>query len=384
MSISIQNNYNSMSITYELKRHDKGANMLGENVSFDREALSMTPQKPPSFVGKVWTKEELQNSWKSEVENNQGKKKSLYEMMMASCQEGTGAKFKFVVEVVVNKAWEVEPFLDSMLKFDTFSKPYVLLSPREKTNYMASCRAEFHWQREDGMLIDVIVRCIQDIMSDPNKGKSNSQEKDRLLPDYIRADKPNLIISVSTAESTPFMEEGGKSCNGSVLIGETFFIYDAREFDPSTESYLDVTEALLTNTVLDSVAGGFDGIQEYIDRFMMPEHSPAEPMQIMVKTDGVSIGVVNVENYKCYKEADAAAYNCFVKQYMKDTVPMCIETTHGIVKMSAGDIPTFFVSPIVDRYEKFDIDVDDKQNYASAYNAGVAVAAFIAKLYDHK
>ncbi|MDC7289251.1 hypothetical protein NXH76_15740 [Blautia schinkii] len=296
----------------------------------------------------------------------------------------SGTKERFVVEVIVNKAWEVEPFLDAMLKFDTFSKPYVLLSPRDKTNYMASCRAEFHWQREDGMLIDVIVRCIQDIMSNPNKGKSNSQEKERLLPDYIRADKPDLIISVSTAESTPYMEEGGKSCNGSVLIGETFFMYDARSFDPSTESYLDVTKALQTGSVLDSVSTGFDGIQEYIDYFMVPPHSPADPMQIMVKTDGVSIGVVNVENYKCYKEADAAAYTCFVKEYRKDNVPMCIETTHGIVKLAAGDIPTFFVSPIVDRYEKFDIDVDDEQNYIAAYNSGVTVAAFLAKLYDNK
>lgn len=98
MGISIQNSYNSMPITYEFNQQAKGVNMQGENVSFDRDILSMASQNKPSFVGKVWTKEELQNSWKSEVENNQEKKKSLYEMMIASCQEGTGARFKFVGE----------------------------------------------------------------------------------------------------------------------------------------------------------------------------------------------------------------------------------------------------------------------------------------------
>lgn len=106
MGISIQNNFNSIPIIYEFNQQVKGVNIQGENVSFDRGILSMTSQKKPSFVGKVWTREELQNSWKSEVENNQGKKKSLYEMMMASCQEGAGAKFKFAGEDKIYNFYE--------------------------------------------------------------------------------------------------------------------------------------------------------------------------------------------------------------------------------------------------------------------------------------
>ena len=53
--------------------------------------------------------------------------------------------------------------------------------------------------------------------------------------------------------------------------------------------------------------------------------------------------------------------------------------------MAAGKIPVLFVSPIVDRYESFDIDVDGKwgqQNAMSSYNAGVVVANMLELLKD--
>ena len=55
---------------------------------FDREMASQTP---PSFVGKVWTKEELMQSVDKQVQGNQSKKMSVSDMIKATCIEGAWA-----------------------------------------------------------------------------------------------------------------------------------------------------------------------------------------------------------------------------------------------------------------------------------------------------
>ncbi len=63
--------------------------------SFDREFMGMASQTPPSFVGKVWTKEELMQSVDKQV---QSKKMSVSDMIKATCIEGTRARFRFAGE----------------------------------------------------------------------------------------------------------------------------------------------------------------------------------------------------------------------------------------------------------------------------------------------
>ena len=53
--------------------------------SFDREFMGMVSQTPPSFVGKVWTKEELMQSVDKQM---QSKKMSVSDMIKATCIEG--------------------------------------------------------------------------------------------------------------------------------------------------------------------------------------------------------------------------------------------------------------------------------------------------------
>ena len=52
----------------------------------------------PSFVGKVFTREELLQSVKDEIKQNQNKKLSLTDMVKKSCFEGSKAKFRFAGE----------------------------------------------------------------------------------------------------------------------------------------------------------------------------------------------------------------------------------------------------------------------------------------------
>lgn len=53
---------------------------------------------PPSFIGKVYTREELLQSVNNEVRQNQYKKMPLADMIKSSCFEGTRAKFRFAGE----------------------------------------------------------------------------------------------------------------------------------------------------------------------------------------------------------------------------------------------------------------------------------------------
>ena len=62
---------------------------------FDREMVS---QAPPSFVGKVLTKEELIQSVDQQMQSNQSKKMSISDMIKATCIEGTRARFRFAGE----------------------------------------------------------------------------------------------------------------------------------------------------------------------------------------------------------------------------------------------------------------------------------------------
>lgn len=80
---------------------------------FDRELMGMTSQTPASFVGKVWTKEELMQSVDKEIQNNQSKKMSLSDMIKATCIEGTRARFRFEGE---NKIYTFDEYIKELDK----------------------------------------------------------------------------------------------------------------------------------------------------------------------------------------------------------------------------------------------------------------------------
>lgn len=287
--------------------------------------------------------------------------------------------------IVVNKSWECEPFLEA---FKTYcnKEPFVEAALPEKdrdSGYMASCRAEFHLDN-----YDVIVRCIQYLMDDPLKGKSNSEEKYRVLPGYIAADMPDLVLSVSTAESTPDIQNtAGGSINGCVVVGGQYFMYDAGYLDSKTQSHLTFPTQYNLCSYDESLFKIFESMDEKVfDNFKKPIHHCAEKLRVLASPSFGCVGVVNVENYTVYKQADPTAYEAYPFDKAKYP-PVSIETTHGIVRMSTPkDISVIFISPITDRYKCFDEDVDKehKQNYACSYNSGVAAAAFINKLDSGK
>lgn len=110
---------NEIGITgYQASGNVKVRQAQDSTQSFDRELMGMASHTPPSFVGKVWTKEELMQSVDKQVQSNQGKKMSVSDMIKATCIEGTRARFRFAGE-------------DKIYTFDEYIKE---LDKRSKNN----------------------------------------------------------------------------------------------------------------------------------------------------------------------------------------------------------------------------------------------------------
>lgn len=289
--------------------------------------------------------------------------------------------------IVVNKGREANGFLDGLngcgllpeyksLKTNQPMKPWLR---------MADFRASYEFER-----FDVIVRCIEDIMPPadpaiPETSGSNSKQKAALLGGYIRKDSPHIVLSVSTAESSPDIQPEGYSQNGNVVVGGSFFCFDAHDLDKTSPSDLKAPPFARNNAWLGyyELLKPYETDPEVVGRFTTPPQSPSPNKRIICHPDLIAIAAINVVNYKVYEKADPAAYKACKDAHGAGAT---IETTHGIVRMCAGDIPTIFLSPITDRYESFDKDVDPagKQNYAASYNAGVTAALFLRELNGQK
>lgn len=290
------------------------------------------------------------------------------------------------VAIVVNKRREVEGFLKGFNESGFLPDINITEqnTPPKPCLRMAAPRLEASLTH-----VDITVLCIEDIMppannSVPETSGSNSQQKAMLLPGYLRVNNADLVISVSTAESTPSIQPNDDfSLNGSVVLGGGFFTYDAHSYDSASPSHL-APPPFAANNADERIYQLLESSTlqaEAVKRFHTPPNSPAEPMQILCDSNYISVAAINVIHYQAYAYADPEAYNACVKEH-GDKYPATIETTHGIVRMAAEDKPTIFVSPITDRYKHFDDDVDKEgtQNTASSHNSGVTVALLLREL----
>ena len=78
---------------------------------FERVLMGNKPEKLPSFVGKVYTEEELLQSVDEQIQKNQCNKKSLADMIKDSCIGWSRATFKFVGE---DKTYGFYDFIDEL------------------------------------------------------------------------------------------------------------------------------------------------------------------------------------------------------------------------------------------------------------------------------
>ena len=237
--------------------------------------------------------------------------------------------------------------------------------------------------------------CISYMFSDL-KYTSSSEQKYKLLYELL-SEKidciPDYVISVSTSESTPESQGGDSdtnSINGCVLLGNQFYARDCRDIDPGSGSNLVVSNKIEKSSIfypdfytdLDK-----DENKEKIQEGMKSVHNnPAKKLLVDVNVNNVSLGVINVIDYSKYGDADKATYESFKKLSHQKDIHSCLETTHAVVKMAVErynkNIPVLFVSPITDRYLKFEEDVKGDQNKDCSYNAGVVVANLLDFIYN--
>lgn len=294
------------------------------------------------------------------------------------------------VTVVVNKAWEYEPF------FNAINHPYLHPSELPDPSNINKVKEPMFLPRAEMSLknIDIVFRCVQNMM-DPDVNKSNSEAKMKYMPSILADDEADLIISVSTAESTPAIQQKlaqseDISINGSVIIGTQFFMSDERRVEyPDIESNLDVVPYTdYSNDISDALFERIKNNQERIAcKFIQQKNAPAPTMYLRAAKAYTSVGVVNIVHYENYSTADKEALNKYYQSAKHLDLPVCLETTHGVVSMAANTndgkhVPVMFVSPITDRYEHFSEDVDDAQNYIAAFNAGIAVGEILIMLND--
>jgi len=239
------------------------------------------------------------------------------------------------------------------------------------------------------------IYCIQNLFK-KDENSSNSEVKYDYLKELFksnvfRLEDCNGILSFSTSESTPFSQgaDSTESKNGCVYIGNKFFLSDQIRNDKNTWSNLDIGNKHSNYTEFytkDSICNGLYECLNKTNMNLKPAYkNSASYLRCIAGSAFVCIGVVNVMNYSCYKKADKSAYEQFRKKhYSLDSFPISIETTHGVVVKALKDtckelklkkdIPVNFISPIVDRYLKFDNDVDGKegkQNFICSYNGGI-------------
>jgi len=265
--------------------------------------------------------------------------------------------------------------------------------------------------RFDNLIADIY--CIQNLFKE-GENSSNSELKYGYLMDLFKNNTFRIndcdgILSFSTSESTPINQgtDGNESKNGCVYVGNTFFLSDQKENDPTTLSNLKIGLKTTNNTEIYYEQPICDGLYEVLNFMKMNLRSAhmnsSNKVECIADKSFTGIGVVNVMDYSCYRTADEIAYKKFIDTHdCNKDLPIGIETTHGVVMKAINDImcemkmkaempsdkniPVNFISPIVDRYLKFDDDVDGKygkQNFICSYNGGVVTGHMLKILNEN-
>jgi hypothetical protein len=291
------------------------------------------------------------------------------------------------ISIIVNKNWETEPFLNSLLNSELRPSklpfPSILNSPKDGSNKMDIPRAVIKLTDGTSQTLEVKVWCIQDLMyyntpPDPAKqSSSSSEEKYRVLPPIILKDNPGLVIAVGTAGYPSTI-----SYNGSVVMGGNFFIHNGHPGNPKSDLQHNnigkVLPANVNSKIFDLVNKDFKNLVE--PKFIKTPRSPAKPAVCIASKVYTAISSINVTDYSEYNWVDREAIEHF--KSIENKLPFnSLETTHGVIKLST-DKPIIFISAITDRLGYFDSEVNATQNYVPSFNAGIVAGQLLMSIND--
>jgi len=293
------------------------------------------------------------------------------------------------IVIVINKWWECEPAIAAMLNSNACPQqnapwPKPLNSPLQRPAGIAppflNPRAVFGYVK-----FQAEVWCVSDLLNNVDSScQSSSSMKAALLPQiFASKPTPDLVVAVGTASSATT----SPSRNGGIAIGTAVFLHDAH---PNGENPLSTwngrSDQLISSTLtpkLFAQLASFDAASALLHFLPLKRNSSDAPVVTVGFTD-VGLGTLNVTNYGEYKYKDPETVAAYAASCHPNR-PVSIETTHGLIRLSCPEAPFMFLSTITDRLTYFDADVsvpplNDAQNTAAAYNAGVTLRWMLANL----
>ena len=293
------------------------------------------------------------------------------------------------IVVVINKWWECEPAIAAMLNSNAWPSPTTpwpatlnspLQRPAGKAAPFLSPRAVFHYAS-----FEVDIWCVSDLLNDVDAScQSSSSLKAALLPQiFAGAPAPDLLIAVGTASSAA----ESPNRNGGVAIGTAIFLHNAH---PGGENPLSTWDGpsgeLIASPITPKLFGqvaSFDAASALLHFLPLKRNTSDAPVVTAGFAD-VALGTLNVTNYGDYKYKDPETVAAYAASGNPGR-PVSVETTHGLIRLSCPEAPFMFLSTITDRFTYFDADVsgvplNDAQNTAAAYNAGIALRWMFANL----
>ena len=120
-------------------------------------------------------------------------------------------------------------------------------------------------------------------------------------------------------------------------------------------------------------------MQFFQKRLLNTPLNPTNFLKVDADKRLVALSNVNVTKYSEYKFKDGEGVTAFQKAETGMELGS-VETTHGVIRVSAADRPFIFISAIVDRLGYFDEDVVPKefsQNFSGSFNAGIVTSWLI-------
>ena len=292
------------------------------------------------------------------------------------------------VLVVVNKWWECDPALASMVNDNTrppdspWPDPLRPARPRpelaKEPNENPIPRAIFPYKN-----FSAEVWCVSDLLDSFSiPQQSSSQRKAGLLHKIFDfGPSPDLVVAVGTA-STP---DPAVNRNGGVVIGTSVFMNNGKPggSNPDSDLNLPSFDQLLESSIAPETfrkLATLDNVS-VLNRFLAVPLNPSALPDISIGFGDVALGTINVSQSSDYATCDPLTITAFSGLQSKARA-VSLETTHGLIRVQS-DSPFVFVSGIVNRYQQFGVDVVprlDAQNTVGAHNAGVAVSWMLSSL----
>ncbi len=292
------------------------------------------------------------------------------------------------VLIVVNKWWECDPTLASMLNDNTrppdspWPEQLTPARPRPELakdlNQNPVPRAIFPY-----LTFSAEVWCVSDLLdSFSSQQQSSSERKAGLLHKIFDfGPSPDLVIALGTA-STP---DPAVNRNGGVVVGTSVFMNNGHPDGSNPDSNLNLPsfDQLLESSISPETFRKLATVDNasIVNRFLPVPLNPSALPDISIGLGDVALGTINVSRSSDYATCDPLTIKAFANLQSKARA-VSLETTHGLIRVQSKS-PFVFVSGIVNRFQQFGVDVVprlDAQNTAGAHNAGVAVTWMLSSL----